>query len=106
MLAKRETQRYAIAWWNRYFKDLAESEPKRIRARRSIADAKAEKEDLESKLAQLQSINKDEFRQGLTPHSYHAHMIITYALFDGDGDVHMDVCVCIYYISVHIVHWI
>lgn len=66
MLAKRETQRYAIAWWNRYFKDLAESEPKRIRARRSMADAKAQKEDLESKLAQLQSINKDEFRKRLS----------------------------------------
>ena len=90
---------YAIAWWNRFFKDLAESEPKRIRcldgkilslffrnccevcffnfiskalnsdffvrnqgARRSMADAKAQKEDMESKLAELQSINKDEFR--------------------------------------------
>eukprot|EP00434_Breviolum_minutum_P033226 symbB.v1.2.029400.t1/scaffold3200.1/size61408/2 len=66
MLAKRETQRYAIAWWNRFFKDLAESEPKRIRARRSMADAKAQKEDMESKLAELQSINKDEFRQRLS----------------------------------------
>ena len=31
-------------------------------ARRSMADAKAQKEDMESKLAELQSINKDEFR--------------------------------------------
>ena len=99
MLAKRETQRcsvrnagggglklgglhapyrgYAIAWWNRYFKDLAESEPKRIQARRSMADAKAEKEDLESKLAQLQSINKDEFRQG--PPSQ-AHVVCYYSM--------------------------
>ena len=27
-----------------------------------MADAKAQKEDMESKLAELQSINKDEFR--------------------------------------------
>eukprot|EP00913_Durusdinium_trenchii_P007329 g6889.t1 len=66
VLAKRETQRYAIAWWNRYFRDLAKYEPQRIRARRSMADAKAEKEDLDSKLMQLQSINKDEFRKRLS----------------------------------------
>lgn len=41
-----------------------------------MADAKAQKEDLESKLAQLQSINKDEFRQGWTPHSSHAYMVL------------------------------
>ena len=53
MLAKRETQRpsedfaaaghvapsrehhpgYAIAWWNRYFRDLTKYEPRRIRSR-------------------------------------------------------------------------
>ena len=42
-----------------------------------MADAKAEKEDLESKLAQLQSINKDEFRQG--PPSQ-AHVVCYYSM--------------------------
>jgi len=66
MLAKRETQRYAIAWWNRYFRDLTKYEPRRIRARRRIADATAAKEAAEAKLLELESIDKDEFRKRLT----------------------------------------
>ncbi|CAE7229763.1 unnamed protein product [Symbiodinium natans] len=66
MLAKRETERYAIAWWNRYFRDLTKYEPRRIRARRRIADAMASKDAADAKLTELESINKDEFRRQLT----------------------------------------
>ncbi|CAJ1461338.1 unnamed protein product, partial [Effrenium voratum] len=66
VLAKRETQRYAIAWWNRYFKDLTKSEPRRIRARRSMTDAKAQKEEMQAKVAELESINREEFQKRLS----------------------------------------
>ena len=65
MLAKRETQRYAVAWWNRYFRDLAEFEPKRIRARRNMADAEAKLQDVRSRLAELQSVDRNAFRMGV-----------------------------------------
>ncbi|CAJ1339910.1 unnamed protein product [Effrenium voratum] len=66
VLAKRETQRYAIAWWNRYFKDLTKSEPRRIRSRRSMTDAKAQKEEMQAKVAELESINREEFQKRLS----------------------------------------